>query len=76
MTIPVAKCSSCGACANICARGAITMQLDKEGFYRPRRSDAVSDLQQISHGEYPATRSHGQYPVDISYLSNRDIALI
>ncbi len=28
-------CSSCGACANVCARGAITMQLDKEGFYRP-----------------------------------------
>ena len=35
MTIPVAKCSSCGACANVCARGAINMQLDKEGFYRP-----------------------------------------
>lgn len=28
-------CSSCGACANICARGAISMQLDAEGFYRP-----------------------------------------
>lgn len=35
MTIPVAKCSSCGACANVCSRGAINMQLDKEGFYRP-----------------------------------------
>lgn len=35
MNIPVANCSSCGACANICAHGAITMQLDKEGFYRP-----------------------------------------
>ena len=35
MNIPVANCSSCGACANICARGAITMQLDAEGFYRP-----------------------------------------
>ena len=35
MNIPVENCSSCGACANICARGAITMQLDAEGFYRP-----------------------------------------
>lgn len=35
MNIPVKKCSSCGACANICAHGAISMQLDKEGFYRP-----------------------------------------
>lgn len=35
MNIPVNNCSSCGACANICAHGAITMQLDKEGFFRP-----------------------------------------
>jgi coenzyme F420-reducing hydrogenase beta subunit len=35
MNIPVNNCSSCGACANICVHGAITMQLDKEGFYRP-----------------------------------------
>ena len=35
MNIPVENCSSCGACANICARGAISMQLDGEGFYRP-----------------------------------------
>ncbi|MCQ2049796.1 MAG: Coenzyme F420 hydrogenase/dehydrogenase, beta subunit C-terminal domain [Candidatus Saccharibacteria bacterium] len=28
-------CSSCAACANICARQAISMQLDGEGFYRP-----------------------------------------
>ena len=35
MNIPVVNCSSCGACANICARGAITMQLDADGFYRP-----------------------------------------
>lgn len=30
-----AICSSCGACANACPRGAITMQLDQEGFYKP-----------------------------------------
>ena len=35
MNIPVKNCSSCGACTNICTHGAITMQLDKEGFYRP-----------------------------------------
>lgn len=35
MNIPVENCSSCGACANVCAQGAITMQLDKEGFFRP-----------------------------------------
>ena len=35
MNIPVINCSSCGACENICARSAITMQLDGEGFYRP-----------------------------------------
>ena len=35
MNIPVQKCSSCAACANVCARSAISMQLDAEGFYRP-----------------------------------------
>lgn len=35
MNIPVNECSSCGACANICAHNAISMELDKEGFYRP-----------------------------------------
>ena len=34
-SIPVTNCSSCAACANICARNAISMQLDLEGFYRP-----------------------------------------
>ncbi|ACX76241.1 4Fe-4S binding domain protein [Fibrobacter succinogenes subsp. succinogenes S85] len=29
------NCSSCAACANICARSAITMRLDDKGFYRP-----------------------------------------
>lgn len=41
MNIPVDSCSSCGACANICARGAISMQLDKEGFYRPNIDDSI-----------------------------------
>ena len=35
MNIPVDNCSSCAACANVCTRNAITMQLDTEGFYRP-----------------------------------------
>ena len=35
MNIPVSNCSSCAACANVCTRNAITMQLDIEGFYRP-----------------------------------------
>ena len=35
MNIPVANCSSCAACANVCTRGAISMKLDNEGFYRP-----------------------------------------
>lgn len=35
MNIPVQNCSSCAACANACARSAISMQLDVEGFYRP-----------------------------------------
>lgn len=29
------ECSSCAACANVCAQNAISMQLDGEGFYRP-----------------------------------------
>lgn len=28
-------CSSCAACANVCACQAITMELNDEGFYRP-----------------------------------------
>lgn len=28
-------CSSCAACANVCVRQAITMELNGEGFYRP-----------------------------------------
>lgn len=39
MNIPVHNCSSCGACANTCPRDAISMQLDKEGFYRPVIND-------------------------------------
>lgn len=35
MNIPIQNCSSCAACANVCARNAISMQLDAEGFYRP-----------------------------------------
>lgn len=35
MNIPVLNCSSCAACANVCSRGVISMQLDFEGFYRP-----------------------------------------
>lgn len=35
MKIPAHNCSSCGACANVCTRDAITMCLDDEGFYRP-----------------------------------------
>ena len=31
MNIPVQNCSSCAACANVCARSAISMQLDAEG---------------------------------------------
>ena len=29
------KCTSCGACGAICPTEAITVGLDKEGFYRP-----------------------------------------
>ena len=35
MNIPVQNCSSCAACANACARNAITMLQDADGFYRP-----------------------------------------
>lgn len=35
MSIPATNCSSCAACANVCSRNAISMQLDSEGFYRP-----------------------------------------
>lgn len=35
MKIPVQNCSSCGACANVCTRDAISMQLNGEGFYQP-----------------------------------------
>lgn len=35
LNIPVSNCSSCAACTNVCSRGAISMQLDSEGFYRP-----------------------------------------
>lgn len=31
----IRNCTSCGVCATICAREAISIQLDKNGFYRP-----------------------------------------
>lgn len=33
--VPLYPCTSCGVCATICAKKAISMQLDEEGFYRP-----------------------------------------
>ena len=36
----IRNCTSCGVCASICAKKAITMQLDGNGFYRPE-IDAV-----------------------------------
>ena len=30
------QCTSCGVCASICPADAISMYLDKEGFYRPQ----------------------------------------
>lgn len=34
--VPVTgKCSSCGACANVCPKNAIKMCLDANGFFRP-----------------------------------------
>ena len=29
------KCTGCGACYNICPKGAITIKGDKQGFYKP-----------------------------------------
>lgn len=31
----IRSCTSCGVCATVCNRRAITIKLDKEGFYRP-----------------------------------------
>lgn len=36
MNIPVKNCSSCMACMNVCARGAVSVVQDFEGFYRPQ----------------------------------------
>ena len=33
------KCTGCGACANICPTGAITMVQNREGFYVPQIDD-------------------------------------
>lgn len=33
--LSIQKCTSCGVCATVCAKKAISMQLDGEGFYRP-----------------------------------------
>lgn len=32
---PSDKCTGCGACANVCSRGAISMQWNEEGFLSP-----------------------------------------
>lgn len=29
------KCTSCGVCATVCTKSAISIRLDEEGFYRP-----------------------------------------
>ena len=32
------RCVGCGACRNICPTGAISLELNKEGFYQPNLS--------------------------------------
>ncbi len=34
-SIPPKNCSGCAACANVCSRSAISMQLNADGFYTP-----------------------------------------
>ena len=34
-TSAINNCTSCGVCASVCARKAVSMQLDENGFYRP-----------------------------------------
>lgn len=34
-------CTSCGVCATVCAKKAITIQLDCDGFYRPALDDSL-----------------------------------
>jgi coenzyme F420-reducing hydrogenase beta subunit len=41
MNLPVKNCSSCMACVNVCARGAIEIVQDKEGFFRPQVNEDI-----------------------------------
>lgn len=34
-TSAINKCTSCGVCASVCAKKAVSMQLDENGFYHP-----------------------------------------
>ena len=35
------NCTGCGVCATVCAKRAISIQLDREGFYRPFVDDSM-----------------------------------
>ncbi|MBR6917583.1 MAG: 4Fe-4S binding protein, partial [Clostridia bacterium] len=44
MSITICKselCSGCSLCADVCVRGAVTMERDKAGFYRPSVNDSL-----------------------------------
>ena len=67
------QCCGCGACAEVCAHKAITMQLDEEGFLYPTTDSSLCNDCGLCNKVCPfANRDEARIPKCVLAVQNRD----
>ena len=68
-------CCGCGACAEVCAHNAITMQADAEGFFYPVTDVSLCSECGLCDKVCPfINREKGRMPKGVYAVRNRDIS--